>query len=72
MQMQRGMRIIDFVVMTDRPTMPNPEGRVNAHGEIAHVPACDCPKVVRRFQTRAEADAFAAVTPHAVVLPRQG
>ena len=51
------------VVFSDRPTMPDPEGRLNSHGDVAHVRVCSCPKVVETFDSMAEALDFAATVP---------
>jgi hypothetical protein len=51
------------VVFSDRPTIPDPEGVLNAHGEVRHINACSCAKVVESFDSMAEALDFAATVP---------
>ena len=58
-----------FVVFTDFPTIPDPNGNRNSHGDIRRVRVCDCPRVVQFFNNHDDADRVAANTNHAVVLP---
>lgn len=48
------------IVFSDRPTIPDPEGVLNAHGEVRHINACSCPKVVETFDSMEDALDFAA------------
>ena len=69
---QQGMEVKRFIVFTDFPTIPDPEGNLNSHGDVRRVPVCDCPRRVERFESREDAEAFASSTAHAVVLPVLG
>lgn len=58
-----------FIVVTDFPTIPDPEGELDSHGCIRQVRVCDCPKVVLQCATREDAEGAAAEINHSVVLP---
>lgn len=62
------MRVTGFVVATDFPTVASPD-EVNSHGQPRQVRVCDCPKRVKRFDTREEAEAFASEVNHSLVIP---
>lgn len=69
--MTREFQTREFVVFTDFPTIPHPEGERNSHNVVRQVRVCDCPKIVERgFVTREDAENFARDFNHTVVVPR--
>ena len=58
-----------FMVITDFPTIADPEGVLNSHGCVRMVRVCDCPKVVQKCPDRESAEGLAAEVNHSVILP---
>ena len=58
-----------FMVVTDFPTITDPEGELDSHGCVRRVRVCDCPKIVQQCPTREDAEGLAAEVNHSVILP---
>lgn len=62
-QQQGVMAFVDF------PTIPDPEGTLNSHGDVRQVRVCDCERFTPSpFATRAEAEAATEGFNHVVIV----